>query len=292
MNTIIRFTFIFLLTIGVSQNSFANHSAIAPITLDSVHLDSLSYAIGTAMYSDAQKAQLNILADPLFKALNDAKIGKATTTPPQAKQILQMRHKIDSIQLSYAYGILWINVFKQIGATTVNYTDCKKGFVDAQNNSLQVDMLTCQGIVGKHVQNFQKAQMDKQIAANKKFLKANRKKKGMMVTESGLQYEILMEGEGGQKPTASDKVRVHYEGKTLDGRIFDSSHRRGQPAVFGVTQVIRGWIEGLQLMREGATYRFFIPSELAYGQRGQPQAKIAPNSILIFTLELIEVIEK
>lgn len=119
------------------------------------------------------------------------------------------------------------------------------------------------------------------------FLAANAKKATIKTTASGLQYEILKSGTGLRKPAATDQVTVHYRGATLDGSEFDSSYSRGEPATFALNQVIPGWTEGVQLMTEGAKYRFFIPSELAYGERGA--GPIPPNSTLIFDVELIKI---
>lgn len=121
-----------------------------------------------------------------------------------------------------------------------------------------------------------------------KFLAENAKKEGIKTTASGLQYEVLTEGNG-KAPAATDKVRVHYTGKLLNGNVFDSSVQRGQPAEFGLNQVISGWTEGLQLMKEGAKYRFYIPSNLAYGERGAHGA-IPPNATLVFDVELLNVL--
>lgn len=120
------------------------------------------------------------------------------------------------------------------------------------------------------------------------FLKANAAKAGVTVTASGLQYEVVKEGTGRQ-PKASDTVRCHYEGTLIDGTVFDSSYRRNQPAEFGLRQVIAGWTEGVQLMKEGAVYKFYIPYNLAYGERGAG-ADIPPYAALIFTVELIKVL--
>ena len=124
--------------------------------------------------------------------------------------------------------------------------------------------------------------------AGKEFLDANAKKDGVHVSASGLQYQVLSEGTGA-KPARSGKVRVHYTGKLLDGKVFDSSVERGEPAEFLLTQVIPGWTEALQLMREGAKYRLFIPAELAYGERGAGAA-IPPGATLIFDVELLKVL--
>ena len=120
------------------------------------------------------------------------------------------------------------------------------------------------------------------------FLKANAGKPGVVTTASGLQYEVLNEGTGRQ-PKASDTVRCHYEGRLIDGTVFDSSYRRGVPADFGLRQVISGWTEGVQLMKEGAVYKFYIPYNLAYGERGAG-ADIPPYAALVFTVELIKVL--
>ena len=122
--------------------------------------------------------------------------------------------------------------------------------------------------------------------AGESFLAENAKRDGVEITESGLQYEVLEEGTG-EKPTASDRVQVHYTGELINGEVFDSSRERGEPTTFGVGQVIPGWIEGLQLMSEGARYKLYIPADLAYGSTGN-QA-IAPNETLIFDVELLKI---
>lgn len=133
------------------------------------------------------------------------------------------------------------------------------------------------------------AESEANAAAGEAFLLENAEKDGVMVTESGLQYEVLREGDGAS-PASADRVSIHYKGTLLDGTQFDSSYDRGQPAVFGVSGVIPGFSEGLMLMSEGAHYRFFIPSDLAYGPSGSG-ATIGPNATLIFEVELLEVVE-
>ncbi len=127
-------------------------------------------------------------------------------------------------------------------------------------------------------------------AEGEKFLKENVANEGVLKTDSGLQYIVLKEGNG-EKPTTADKVKVHYHGTLIDGTVFDSSVDRGEPTEFGVTQVIKGWTEGLQLMNKGAKYKFFIPQDLAYGAR-QSGPKIKPFSMLIFEVELLDIIKK
>ena len=129
--------------------------------------------------------------------------------------------------------------------------------------------------------------MDENQAAGKEFLLENAKRDGVFTTVSGLQYEVLAQGSGAS-PKATDEVTVHYHGTLTDGRVFDSSVERGQPATFPVNGVIPGWIEALQLMNVGSKYKLFIPSDLAYGERGAGQM-IGPNSTLIFEVELISI---
>eukprot|EP00823_Brevimastigomonas_motovehiculus_P009182 TRINITY_DN8846_c0_g1_i1.p1 TRINITY_DN8846_c0_g1~~TRINITY_DN8846_c0_g1_i1.p1 ORF type:complete len:168 (-),score=51.54 TRINITY_DN8846_c0_g1_i1:149-652(-) len=120
----------------------------------------------------------------------------------------------------------------------------------------------------------------------KKFLEENKKKEGVVVTDSGLQYKVITHGTGTLHPKATDQVTVHYTGQLISGKVFDSSRTRGEPTSFGVNQVIKGWTEGLQLMAAGDTFQFFIPSNLAYGEHGAG-ADIGPNAVLIFEVELI-----
>jgi len=130
--------------------------------------------------------------------------------------------------------------------------------------------------------------MEQQMNSELNFLEENKNKDGVIVTASGLQYKVLLEGSGKQ-PLATDMVTVHYEGTLTNGTVFDSSVARGQPAEFPLNRVISGWTEGVQLMKEGAKYKFFIPSELAYGESGTPGGPIGQNEDLIFTVELIRV---
>lgn len=150
-----------------------------------------------------------------------------------------------------------------------------------------------QAITAKKEEARQK-KMEAQYAAVKeegeKFLKENVANEGVLTTDSGLQYIVLKEGNG-EKPTTADRVKVHYHGTLIDGTVFDSSVDRGEPTEFGVTQVIAGWTEGLQLMNEGAKYKFFIPQELAYGATPR-SGQIKPFSTLIFEVELLEILDK
>ncbi len=142
------------------------------------------------------------------------------------------------------------------------------------------------------VRNYMQSQMAVQQEANIKkgedFLAENAKKDGVMVTESGLQYKVINEGNG-EHPTETSQVKVHYHGTLMDGTVFDSSVERGEPITFGLNQVIPGWTEGVQLMKPGAKYAFYIPSDLAYGPQGS--GPIGPNETLIFEVELLEIVQ-
>ena len=142
--------------------------------------------------------------------------------------------------------------------------------------------------VQKKMQEAKEKKGKESKAAGLAYLAENKTKEGIMTTESGLQYTVLQAGTGSM-PVASDKVEVHYEGRLIDGTVFDSSYQRGETTQFGLSQVIKGWTEGLQLMKEGSKYRFFIPSNLAYGPGGT--RGIPPNSVLIFDVELIRIVK-
>lgn len=138
---------------------------------------------------------------------------------------------------------------------------------------------------------FQKELMEKHKKQGENFLAENKKKEGVKTLPSGLQYKVIKAGTG-KKPKLDDTVAVHYRGTLIDGTEFDSSYRRGQPATFQVSGVIPGWTEALQLMEQGAKWQLFIPSNLAYGERGTPGGQIGPNATLIFEVELISIQEK
>ena len=198
-------------------------------------------------------------------------------------------------KLSYALGIGIGSQLAGMGARELNIDDFAQAIKDVISGSqLKVDNVEAQTLV----QNFFQEQEAKQQAAaaeagkaakaeGEAFLAENGKKEGIVTLPSGLQYQVLKEGNG-KKPSATDQVVCHYEGTLIDGTVFDSSYQRNQPATFGLNQVISGWTEGVQLMQEGAKYRFFIPYKLAYGERGAG-AQIPPFATLVFDVELIEV---
>ncbi|UXZ04116.1 FKBP-type peptidyl-prolyl cis-trans isomerase [Moraxella nasicaprae] len=168
------------------------------------------------------------------------------------------------------------------------YKAMKDGFNGKENALTDEEIKELATAYEKRKTEEAKKKFDETAAKNKadgeKFLAENAKKEGVQTTASGLQYKVITEGTGKQ-PKATDTVVVHYEGKLLDGKVFDSSYERQMPAQFQLNQVIKGWTEGLQLMKEGSKYEFYVPSELAYGAEGNQN--IEPNSVLIFTVELL-----
>lgn len=200
-------------------------------------------------------------------------------------------------KFSYSLGLGIGQQLKQMGLKdTLVIEDFAASIVDVlQDNDLKVSNQEAQVIVSsffqKKEEEMKAAQAEAGKAAKKEgeaFLAENAKKEGITVTKSGLQYEVLQEG-AGKQPKATDTVRCHYEGRLLDGTIFDSSYKRNEPADFGLQQVIAGWTEGVQLMSEGSKYRFYIPYMLAYGEGGAG-AMIPPFATLIFDVELIKVL--
>ena len=199
-------------------------------------------------------------------------------------------------KLSYALGIGIGSQLAGMGAKGLDIDDFAQAVKDVISGTpLKVNNAEAQSLV----QAFFKEQEDKQRAAaaeagkvakaaGESFLADNAKKEGVVVLPSGLQYQVLKEGNG-KKPSATDQVKCHYEGTLIDGTIFDSSYQRNEPTTFGLNQVIAGWTEGVQLMSEGAKYRFFIPYNLAYGERGAG-AQIPPFAALVFDVELLKVL--
>lgn len=205
--------------------------------------------------------------------------------------------KLDRI--SYALGLSMGNNFRASGIHELNIGDFADG-VAAVFNGSQPKMTYDEAKA--EIQAYfsamearQKEEAAKMAEVNeaqgKEFLEKNGKRAEVKTTPSGLQYEVLVEGNG-QQPSPQDQVEVHYTGTLLDGTKFDSSVDRGVPATFGVTQVIPGWVEALQLMKEGSKWRLFIPSNLAYGPAGTPGGPIGPNQTLLFDVELLKVYKK
>ena len=199
--------------------------------------------------------------------------------------------------MSYALGLSMGNNFRNSGIQQINVNDFADGvasvFYGSEPKMSYAEAKEIIRVFFTELEAKQREEVSKMAEVNKAageaFLLENGKRAEVKTTPSGLQYEILDEGKGVQ-PSSTDQVEVHYTGKLIDGTVFDSSVDRGVPATFGVTQVIPGWVEALQLMKEGAKWRLFIPSDLAYGPNGAGPT-IGPNSTLIFDVELLKVIK-
>ena len=221
----------------------------------------------------------------------------------QAQDVKILETELDSV--SYAVGLSMSGQLKS-NFSEVNKSILAQGIRNGlDSTNLLIDAKDMQEVLSGYFKKKQQAQMEEQQAAaskaaeakfgeNKKagedFLEANKSKKGVKTTESGIQFIVLKEGSGEKPAGPMTKVKVHYHGTNIEGNVFDSSVDKGTPATFGLNQVIKGWTEGVQLMNEGAKYKFFIPQELAYGaqQRGE---NIKPFSTLIFEIELLEVLK-
>jgi len=191
-------------------------------------------------------------------------------------------------KISYAIGLSMGQNLRGSGVTRLEYADLAKGIQDVlEGQKPQITYQEAQTILGQFFSELESRIAGEQKKAGEDFLAANAKRAEVKTTPSGLQYEVL-EATIGQKPKATDKVRVHYEGTLIDGTVFDSSYKRGESISFALNQVIKGWTEGLQLMSVGSKYKLYIPYQLAYGEQGAG-GSIPPYSALIFTVELLGI---
>ncbi len=214
----------------------------------------------------------------LVSACNQAQMGT-----PKA----DLSTKLDSV--SYALGYQNGTFLGREGVQEIDMNNYNAGMqtgLSSEDGVLTEEQIMA--VTNSYLQELAEQRSQANIDKGEKFLAENLKKEGVKETESGLQYKVIEEGDGAS-PTAESNVKVNYEGRLLNGEVFDSSYERGQPAEFPLNRVIPGWTEGVQLMKEGATYEFYIPSELAYGSRGPQGSPIGPNSTLIFKVELLEV---
>lgn len=213
-----------------------------------------------------------------------------STSKTQTNSPNMLKTKAD--KFSYAVGLnIAQGIMQQGFADSINVQALAKAIDDIlKNQSLLIKIEESQAIIQNYFMELQAQKGEKASEEGKKFLAENAKKKGVITLPSGLQYEVIKQGNG-SKPLETDEVTVHYHGTLINGEVFDSSVERGQPATFPVNGVIRGWVEALQLMNEGSKWRLFIPHDLAYGANGAGP-KIGPYSTLIFDVELIKVNKK
>ena len=191
-------------------------------------------------------------------------------------------------KLSYALGMSMASNLMNSGLKQIDVESFVKAFTEIMNDTTpSMSLQEANQVIQSYFGKMQDEMLENNLKEGEAFLEENRKKEGVVTLASGLQYEVLKEGDG-VKPKATDKVRCHYHGTLLNGQVFDSSLQRGQPAVFGVNQVIKGWVEALQLMSVGSKWRLYVPSDLAYGTQGAGNS-IEPNSALIFDVELLGI---
>lgn len=192
-------------------------------------------------------------------------------------------------KISYALGLGIGQQLKSMNINDFSIEDFTRSISDVMSGrETEMSARDAQQLLNEYFENKAKEDSKEAIEKGNAYLKENAERTGVITTKSGLQYEVLAEGTG-NSPKATDRVRCHYEGRLIDGTVFDSSYERGEPADFGLNQVITGWTEGVQLMKEGAKYRFHIPYVLGYGERGAG-SQIPPYSTLVFDVELIKVL--
>ena len=192
-------------------------------------------------------------------------------------------------KLSYSLGLSIAGNLQNSGVAELDYESFARGVKHhMEGSNPEVAPEEANKIINEFFTELQSKQFEANIKAGQEFLAENAKKEGVVVLESGLQYEVMTEGTG-DKPAATDQVKCHYHGTLIDGSVFDSSVQRGEPAVFPVNGVIAGWVEALQLMPVGSKWKLFIPSNLAYGEQGAGQ-QIGPHTTLVFEVELLEIV--
>jgi FKBP-type peptidyl-prolyl cis-trans isomerase FkpA len=213
----------------------------------------------------------------------------AVFTACSAKDNLDNTGKSLDADKSYAFGVLMGADLKPFGFTFDYgaFTEGFKAFLDGDTKITEEEALA---IVQQTMDDLMKREAESNLEAGKRFLEENGKKNGTVTTASGLQYEVLKESDG-PKPVSDSTVRVNYKGTLIDGEVFDSSYERGEPAEFALDRVIAGWTEGIQLMSPGSQYKLYIPPELGYGDQPVGNGRIPANSVLIFDVELLDILE-
>jgi len=225
----------------------------------------------------------------LFMALATTGFAQpAKTTKPAAKPLPALKNQMDSV--SYAVGMSVANYYKKEGIKTLNATIVAKGINDMLGGkTMLLSDQAANSVMNNYLTMVKGEKSKPNIEAGQKCIAENKSKPGIITTASGLQYQVMREGDG-DKPTLQDSVTCHYRGYFLDGKDFDNSYSRGEPITFALNGVIPGWTEGLQLMKKGSKYKFWIPYNLAYGP--SDYSSIPGGSLLIFEVELLEVRKK
>jgi FKBP-type peptidyl-prolyl cis-trans isomerase len=273
-----------------------------PLTALEPGLQSASYALGMDLATQTGMLPGAPDTSAITTGLNDCLADASKLTEVEARQVMQtMGQPADETEFSdpnfasadertgYAVGVTMAGFAANMLAD-LDTRAFRQGFTDQLAGG---ECLIAAEETRNVITEYQQAEHEKMALVNleegEKFLAENAQREGVTVTDSGLQYEVLVAGDG-PKPTATDKVNVHYHGTLINGDVFDSSVDRGEPISFPLNRVIAGWTEGVQLMPVGSKYKFFIPSELAYGERGAG-GRIGPNATLIFEVELLEIAE-
>jgi FKBP-type peptidyl-prolyl cis-trans isomerase FklB len=226
---------------------------------------------------------LSSISVALFSQTKKPVAKKAATTAATPA----MKNAVDSF--SYAIGLSIANFYQQQGVKQINNNLVLQAIKDAQNQKPKMDEAQANNCIVTYMDAIKSEKASGNIAEGKAFLDSNSKRPGVVTLPSGLQYEVIQQGTGA-KPVATDKVKVHYHGSLISGKVFDSSIERGTPVEFNVGGVIPGWTEALQLMQVGSKWKLFIPSSLAYGDN-QAGPDITPGSTLIFDVELLEIVK-
>jgi FKBP-type peptidyl-prolyl cis-trans isomerase FklB len=258
-------------------------------------------SISLTRQEDIMRRVLILLVFCAFLASSCDKTQQEKPDPSAKGEITKADLQTEDDRVSYSIGFSMGSSFKK-DELKVNLEMFQQGVRDSytggeqmlSEEEIQKTMMAFQQKMrAKKQEEYTKKMEERKIQGEankgkgKEFLEANKTKEGVVTLESGLQYKILEKGTGGS-PKPTDTVKCHYKGTTIDGKEFDSSYERGEPATFGLNRVIKGWTEGLQLMKEGGKWQFFVPSELAYGERGAGQ-NIGPNEVLVFEVELLAI---
>ena len=295
-HSIIALALCLLLAVGANaakpkKNKKAKKEVVVE-KVDTVPMADFSYAIGVAQTNGL----VNYLAQRMgvdVAYMADFLQGFDQTEMTEADK--KLKAKLAGVEIRQQVSNQIVNqVNRQINDSLdlLNKALFIQGFRDAIAGTAHITTDSAQTVANKQMEYYQKVKMEAKYGQNRidgeNFLKANAKKDSVKTTESGLQYKILTAGTGAI-PTATQKVKVNYEGRLLDGTVFDSSYKRGKPAEFGCSQVIKGWTEALTMMPVGSKWELYIPQELAYGAR--ETGKIPPLSMLIFTVELLEIVQ-